>query len=139
MRDYSEHLKPILASCTENVSRQLAKFWSAATEAGDTVTGVRIDVYVDQDGEGPFDVWARFEGDAAFTLDRQFDAERHLFGVEWGEDGWEPNVPRRPRGWTRDDLERAVLEGITEWISPMVPPGSREGFWQIGTPYGEAG
>ena len=70
------------------------------------------------------------------SLWRRFDEERHLFGVEWGEEGWEPDVPGRPRGWTRDDLERAVLEAVTEWISPLIPAGSPERFWQIGTPDG---
>ncbi len=133
-RDYASSLWPILAACTAEVASRLARFRLAAEEAGSDVEGIMIEVFVDQDGEGPFDVLARFDGDAAFALDRRFDEERHLFGVEWGEEGWEPDVPARPRGWTRDDLERAVLEVVTEWISPLIPEGSPEEFWQIGTP-----
>ncbi len=109
---------------------------AAAEQAGGGIDGIAIDVFVDQDGEGPFDVWARFEGDAAFGLDRRFDDDRRLFGVEWGEEGWEPEVPGRPRGWTRDDLERAVLDAVAEWLAPLLPLGSREGFWRVGAPGG---
>lgn len=135
-RDYADELGLILVARMADVANRLARFRLAAEEAGRGVEGIMIDVFVDQDGEGPFDVWARFQGDAAFALDRRFDEERHLFGVEWGEEGWEPDVPGRPRGWTRDDLERAVLEAVTEWISPLIPAGSPERFWQIGTPDG---
>ncbi|WKU02982.1 DUF6389 family protein [Micromonospora sp. HUAS LYJ1] len=135
-RGYADELGPILATCTAEVASRLARFRSAAEEAGGGVEGILVDVFVDQDGEGPFDVWARFCGDAAFTLNQRFDGERHLFGVEWGEEGWEPDVPGRPRGWTRDDLERAVLAVVTEWISPVVPQGPPGVFWRISTPDG---
>ncbi len=135
-QDYLAALRPLLAARTEDAAARLERFRRAAEEAGAGIDGVLIDVFVDQDAEGPFDVWARFEGSDAFALDRRFDDDRHLFGVEWGEDGWEPDVPPRPRGWTRDDLEEAVLDAVAEWLSPLLPPGSPEGFWRIGLPDG---
>ncbi|MFJ8689663.1 DUF6389 family protein [Micromonospora wenchangensis] len=135
-RDYADELGSILATRTAEVTSRLTRFRLAAEEAGGDVEGIIIDVFVDQDGEGPFDVWARFCGDAACALHQRFDEERHLFGVEWGEEGWEPDVPGRPRGWTRDDLERVVLEVVTEWISPVIPQGPAEKFWRISTPDG---
>lgn len=134
-REYRDQLLPILAASEAGLPRRLERFRLAAEEA-DAVDGVLIDVFLDQDGEGPFDVWARFDGDGAFALNCRFDDERHLFGVEWGEDGWEPDVPGRPLGWTRDDLELAVLDVVAEWILPLTPPESPEGFWRIGTPDG---
>jgi hypothetical protein len=136
VRGYANELEPILATRTAEALRRLARFRLAAEEAGDGIEGIAIDVFVDQDGEGPFDVWARFEGSGAFALDRRFDEERHLFGVEWGEEGWEPGVPARPGGWTRDELEHAVLEIVAEWLSPLIPLRSPEGFWRIRTPNG---
>lgn len=138
-RDHADALLPILAPHAQGTRDRLETFRLAAGEAGSGVEGIVVDVFVDQDGEGPFDVWARFEGDDAFALDRRFDDERHLFGVEWGEDGWEPDVPRRPLGWTRDDLERAVVGAVVAWITPLIPDGSPEGFWRIGAPDGACG
>lgn len=76
-------------------------------------------------------------GAGAFALDRRFDDERHLFGVEWGEDGWELAVPARPRGRNREDLELAVLRAGDDWIAGLLPAGSPERFWRVGTPEGE--
>lgn len=129
---YRAAVTGILGSASHETSARLEQFWAAARADG--VEGVVIDVFVDQDGEGPFDVWARFEGRDAFALDRRFGDERHLFGVAWGEDGWEPGVPPRPSGWTRDDLEAAVVEVVAQWITPLVPAGAPEGFWRIGSP-----
>ena len=134
MQTYTDALRPILAAHSEDVAARLARFQAAAENAGSSIDGIILDVFVDQDGEGPFDVWARFSGQNAFALDRQFDDERQLFGVEWTEEGWEPNVPARPRGLTRDDLERVVLETVTEWLVPILPQGAPEGFWDIGAP-----
>lgn len=134
MRTHSDALRPILDAHTSDVAARLARFCAAAEEAGNDIDGIILDVFVDQDGEGPFDVWARFSGQNAFALDRQFDDERQLFGVEWTEEGWEPNVPARPRSLTRDDLERVVLETVTEWLVPILPQGAPEGFWHIGAP-----
>jgi hypothetical protein len=136
VRGYANELEPILATRTAEALRRLARFRLAAEEAGDGIEGIAIDVFVDQDGEGPFDVWARFEGSGAFALDRRFDEERHLFGVEWGEEGWEPGVPARPGGWTRDVFVHAVLVMVAEWLSPLIPLRSPEGFWRIRTPNG---
>lgn len=80
-------------------------------------------MFVDQDGEGPFDVRAWFEGSDAFALDRRLDAERHLFGVVWGERDWKPAVPSRPHGWTRDELEEVVVDTVAEWLGPLVRSG----------------
>ncbi|GAA1024878.1 MULTISPECIES: DUF6389 family protein [Amycolatopsis] len=126
--DYRAAVTGILGVAAQEISARLEKFWAAAG-----ADGIVIDVFVDQDGEGPFDVWARFEGRDAFALDRRFDDGRHLFGVVWGEDGWAPEVPPRPRGWTRDDLEAAVVDVVTQWITPLMPAGAPEGFWRIGT------
>lgn len=135
-QDYADALRPLLAAHTDDAAARLERFHRAAVEAGAGIDAVLIDVFVDQDAEGPFDVWARFEGRDAFLLDRRFDDDRHLFGVEWGEDGWEPDVPPRPRGWIRDDLERAALDAVVEWLSPRIPPGAPDGFWRIGIPGG---
>ncbi|MFB9926974.1 DUF6389 family protein [Amycolatopsis halotolerans] len=126
--DYRAAVTGILGTAAQETSARLERFWTEAR-----AEGIVIDVFVDQDGEGPFDVWARFEGADAFALDRRFDDDRHLFGVVWDEDGWVPAVPPRPRGWTRDDLEAAVVEVVTEWITPLIPAGAPEGFWRIGT------
>lgn len=32
---------------------------------------------------------------------------------------------------TRDDLEAAVADAVTEWITPLVPAGAPEGFWCV--------
>ncbi|MDI6022402.1 DUF6389 family protein [Leucobacter sp. UT-8R-CII-1-4] len=134
---YNDALKVILDAHSSEVAARLVRFRAAAEDAGTAIDGIILDVFVDQDGEGPFDVWARFSGPSAFKLDRQFDDDRNLFGVEWTEDGWEPNVPARPRGWTRDDLESALFEAVSEWLSPLIPLGDPEDFWRIGTPWSE--
>ncbi|CRK51918.1 conserved hypothetical protein [Rhodococcus sp. RD6.2] len=41
--------------------------------------------------------------------------------MTWTEDGWEPDVQPRPRGWSHADLEKAVLYTVAEWIAPMIP------------------
>lgn len=138
-QEYANTLRPLLAAATDDAADRLERFRSAAEGAGSGVEGIVIDVFVDQDGEGPFDVWARFEGRDSFSLDRRFDDSRHLFGVEWGEYGWEPAVPARPHGWTADDLEEAVVAAVVEWITPLIPPASPDGFWRIGTPDGRSG
>ncbi len=37
---------------------------------------------------------------------------------------------------TRDDLEAAVADAVTEWITPLIPAGAPEGFWRIEAPGG---
>ncbi|WP_217184370.1 DUF6389 family protein [Streptomyces sp. AC495_CC817] len=126
----------ILDASSSEVASRLGRFFAAAREEGSAIEGILIDVFVDQDGEGPFDVWARFDGAGAFPLDRRFDEERRLFGVTWGARGWTPPVPGRPRGWSREDLEDAVVDAVGRWLEPLLPPGSPEGFWLIGSPDG---
>ncbi|NLU64289.1 hypothetical protein HCA61_18755 [Rhodococcus sp. HNM0563] len=134
--DYEAAVRRILTTASTEVADRLRGFLAAARADGVDIEGITIDVVVDQDGEGPFDVWARFDGRDAFLLDRRFDEERRLFGVEWGELGWEPAVPSRLRDWTRDDLEAVVVEVVTRWIEPLIPAGSPDGFWSVGAPEG---
>lgn len=130
--EYRRSLAHILATRSADVAATLERLGGAASDAaGVKVDGVTIDVFVDQDGEGPFDVWARFEGADAFVLDRRFDDERRLFGVEWGDIGWEPAVPSRPRGWSRDDLAETIVDVVATWLDTLIPNGSLE--WEIGS------
>lgn len=131
---YARALRAVLDGESERVAAALGDLHRAAVEAESGVEAILIDLFVDQDGEGPFDVWARFDGADAFDLDRRFDDQRHLFGVEWTADGWEPAVPSRPRGWTRDRLEEAVLVVVAEWIEGLLPTGAREGLFWVGAP-----
>jgi hypothetical protein len=131
---YRGALQRILSEFSAETATRLSRLSDAADDAGAGVEGIVVDVFVDQDGEGPFDVWARFEGRDAFVLDRRFDDRRHLFGVVWGEDGWDPEVPSRPRGWTRDDLEAAVVDAVAEWIELLLPAGAPADRWRIGAP-----
>ncbi|WP_217131995.1 DUF6389 family protein [Leucobacter chinensis] len=128
---YRDAVWPFLAETTPQVTEVLDRLHRAATAEGVSIDGITVTVFVDQDGEGPFDVWAAFEGRDAFTLDRRFDDDRHLFGVEWGEQGWEPDVPPRPRAWSRDEFEEAVLEVVTEWLQPLTPKDGPDDFWRI--------
>jgi hypothetical protein len=130
--EYRRSLAHILAARSAVVAATLERLGGAASDvAGVKVDGVTIDVFVDQDAEGPFDVWARFEGAEAFELDRRFDDERRLFGVEWGELGWEPAVPPRPRGWSRDDLEETIVDVVATWLDTLIPSGPLA--WEIGS------
>lgn len=131
---YARTLRAVLDRESERVAGALGHLYRAAVEAESGVEAILIDVFVDQDGEGPFDVWARFDGADAFDLDRRFDEQRHLFGVEWTADGWEPAVPSRPRQWTRDRLEEAVLVVVAEWIASLLPADAREGLFWVGAP-----
>ena len=74
----------MLDQASQSTAARLSALHGAAT-AG--VDGVLIDVFVDQDAEGPFGVWVRFEGADSFSLDRQLGDERELFSVIWGEEG----------------------------------------------------
>lgn len=119
-----------MSPCTVD---RLSAIHRAATAGAD---GVLIEVFVDQDAEGPFGVWARFEGPDSFGLDRRLGEGRELFGVIWGEEGWEPPVPARPSGWSRERLEEAVVEAVAEWIAPLIPKGAPELRWEVVTPDG---
>lgn len=131
---YARTLRTVLDTESERVAAALGDLHRAAVEAENGVEAILIDVFVDQDGEGPFDVWARFEGADAFALDRRLDEQRHLFGVEWTADGWEPAVPSHPRRWTRDRLEEAVLVVVAEWIEGLLPADAKEGLFWVGAP-----
>lgn len=130
--DYRDAVTKILALHSAHSATQLARFAADARSGEHRIDGIAIDVFVDQDGEGPFDVWARFEGPDAFALDRRFDDDRLLFGVVWDEDGWCPAVPDRPVAWTREQLEDAVVESVREWILPLLPEDVPADFWWIG-------
>ncbi|MGO2061850.1 MAG: DUF6389 family protein [Microbacteriaceae bacterium] len=132
--DYRDAVWPHLTKTSRRVAEVLDRLYRAATTEGVGIDGITVTVFVGQDGEGPFDVWATFEGRDAFTLDRTFDDERNLFGVEWGEYDWQPDVPPRPRAWSRDEFEEAVLEVVTEWLQPLTPQGSPDGFWRVEAP-----
>lgn len=121
--DYRARVLLTLTASSEEVAAKLERFRDAATGA------VAIDLFLGQDGEGPFDVWVRFAGPDAFALDRRFDDERQIFGVVWGEQGWEPDVPSRPQGWTWDELEEAVFETVAEWLEPLLPAGDL--VWEL--------
>ncbi|MGW8484397.1 DUF6389 family protein [Microbacterium sp. NPDC055903] len=115
---YRAAVRTILDEAAADVTSTLRRLGDAADHAGCDLV---IDVFTGQDGEGPFDVWARFAGDGAFALDRRFDDERQLFGVEWGEEGWSPAVPARPRGWSIDEFDTAVFEAVAAWLDPLIP------------------
>lgn len=131
--DYRAALRAVLDSASQSTADRLSMLHRAATTGAD---GVRIDVFLDQDAEGPFGVWARFEGADSFNLDRQLGDERELFGVIWGEEGWEPPVPSRPAGWSREQLEDAIVEVVAEWIDPLIPTGTPDLRWEVVTPDG---
>lgn len=118
--EYLAALRPILESTTEVASAQLRSLLDAAEEADVTLT---LGVFVGQDGEGALDVYAQFEGADVFALNQRLQKERHLFGVTWTEDGWEPGVPARPRGWSRDELEDVVVDEVELWVGTLVPNG----------------
>ncbi|MGW0041221.1 DUF6389 family protein [Rhodococcus sp. NPDC003348] len=131
--EYRAEVKRILGAASADVATRLVTIHDAATERTDAVV---IDVFVGQDGEGPFDVWARFEGTDGFALGRRLDDERQLFGVTWGERGWKPEVPPCPREWTRDQLEEIIVEVVAEWLAPLIPTSSPGLRWEVTSPEG---
>lgn len=131
--DYRDALRPLLDGASQSAAGRLSALHRAATPGTE---GVFIDVFVDQDAEGPFGVWARFEGADSFRLDRQLGDERELFIVIWGEEGWEPAVPGRPAGWSREELEAALVEVVAEWLAPLIPKGPPHLRWEVVTPDG---
>lgn len=112
---------------------RLSAIHRAASAGAD---GVLIDVFLEQDAEGPFGVWARFDGPDSFSLDRRLGDERELFSVIWGEEGWEPPVPARPAGWSRAQLEGTIVDVVAEWIDPLIPAGAPDVWWEVVTPDG---
>lgn len=131
--EYRDALRAVLDRVSASTDVRLSGLHRAAT-AG--VEGVLIDVFLDQDAEGPFAVWARFEGADSFGLDRQLGDDRELFSVIWGEEGWEPPVPPRPADWSREQLEDAIVEVVADWIDPLIPKGTPVLRWEVVTPHG---
>ncbi|OXM45663.1 DUF6389 family protein [Amycolatopsis alba] len=110
--EYSRRLRHVLDAHSEDV---IARLRTIVKAIGDGVESVQIEVFPDQDGEGTFDVWARFEGPDSFVLNKPIDADRHLFGVVHGETGWEPDVPSLPQGVSADVL----VDVVTGWIEAV--------------------
>lgn len=131
--EYRDALRAVLDTASPVVA---ARFETIRNTASARIDGVIIEVFVDQDAHGTFDVWARFDGPDAFTLDRQLGDERELFGVIWGEDGWEPAVPVRPRIWSREELEDVIVEVVAEWVDPLILVGPSNLYWEVATPDG---
>lgn len=131
--EYCDALRAVLDADSPSVSAALSTIHRAANAR---VDGVLLDVFLDQDAEGTFSVWARFEGEDAFALDRQLGDERELFAVIWGEEGWEPAVPPRPADWSAHVLADTIVDVVAEWISPLIPAGSPALRWDAVAPDG---
>jgi hypothetical protein len=128
---YRDALRAVLDAVSQPTAVRLSVLHRAAAVG---VNGVLIEVFVDQDAEGPFGVWVRFEGADSFSLDRQLGDERELFGVIWGEEGWEPAVPSRPAEWSREQLADVIVDVVAEWIDPLIPRGTPDLRWEVVTP-----
>lgn len=121
---YPRALAEILDAHTAAVTTRLRRIAEvAAGPDGARVRGIVVDIFPDQDGEGTFDVWARFEGPDSFVLNRPIDDVRHLFGVVHTETGFEPAVPEPAPGATPDDVAEAIVVAVTAWL---------EGIWAGG-------
>ncbi|MFJ7724312.1 DUF6389 family protein, partial [Rhodococcus erythropolis] len=70
------------------------------------------------------------------SLNQQIGDERELFGVIWGEEGWEPPVPHRPRKWSRVELEKVVVGVVAKWIDGLIPSAATGLAWEVTTPDG---
>ncbi|WP_145501775.1 DUF6389 family protein [Streptomyces sp. CFMR 7] len=130
---YRAELRRVLDMASTTVARRLEAVRDAATARTD---GVVVDVFPDQDGEGTFAVWARFEGADSFELDRRLGEERQLFAVVRTGTGWEPPVPERPASWSAALLENVLFDVVTEWIDGLVPADATALFWEVTTPDG---
>jgi hypothetical protein len=131
--EYRDALRSVLDTASSVAESRLAAMRATATSHTE---GIVIDVSLDQDGEGTFGVWARFEGSDAFSLNQQIGDERELFGVIWGEEGWEPPVPTRPREWSHAKLEEVIVGVVAEWIHTLISPTASELRWEVTTPDG---
>ena len=130
--DYRSRLRPLLAAASERAADVLQRMADATESRHDIV----IEVFLEQDAEGPFTIMARFDGPDHFALDRRFDDERGVFDVVWGETGWEPDVPERPDAWTFDDLEEVLVELAAEWLAPLIPAEPAGIRWEVASPEG---
>lgn len=129
--EYRDALRAVLDAASPSVAAGLSTIHRAATAR---VDGVLLEVFLDQDAEGTFSIWARFDGADGFTLDRQLGDERELFSVIWGEEEWEPPVPPRPVDWSRQMLTDTIIDVVAEWISPLIPVGAPALLWDVATP-----
>ncbi|UIN31763.1 DUF6389 family protein [Microbacterium binotii] len=130
--DYRSRLRPLLAAESERAADVLQRMADATESRHDIV----IEVFLEQDAEGPFTFMARFDGPDHFALDRRFDDERGVFDVVWGETGWKPDVPERPDAWTFDDLEEVLVELAAEWLAPLIPAEPARVRWEVASPDG---
>ncbi|KFU77717.1 hypothetical protein SAMN04489729_0895 [Amycolatopsis lurida] len=120
--EYRRRLRDVLGAHSEDVATRLRAIVEAI---GENVESLQIEVFPDQDGEGTFDVWARFEGPDSYVLNKPIDDHRHLFGVVHHETGWEPDVPPLPHGISADVLVDTVAEWIDSvWIRTFDRPPS---------------
>ncbi|EME55869.1 DUF6389 family protein [Amycolatopsis decaplanina] len=110
--EYRSRLRRILDAHSDDVAARLR---AIAEAIGDTVESVQIEVFPDDDGEGTFDVWARFEGPDSYVLNKPIDEHRHLFGVVHHETGWEPDVPPLPRGLSAD----LIVDTVADWLETV--------------------
>ncbi|MFJ4255160.1 DUF6389 family protein [Microbacterium sp. NPDC090003] len=133
---YADALQLVLGTHDHDVRERLALLDEVARAQGDR--DVIIEVFVDDDAEGPFDVWARLDGLNAFELEPLLGDRRHLFGVAWTEDGWEPPVPGSPRGWSRDQLQEAVIDTVAHWLSDLLPADRAGVDWTVESPDGSS-
>ncbi|MGF7120834.1 MULTISPECIES: DUF6389 family protein [unclassified Rhodococcus (in: high G+C Gram-positive bacteria)] len=114
--EYLSELATVLGRYTETAAQRISEILDACpTEA----TALWFDVFPDQDGEGTFDVWARFDGPDAFVLNRPIDDHRHLFGVVHTEDGLDPDVPLWPTRNTPFCIQDAVVDAAATWLTTL--------------------
>lgn len=107
-----------------------------ADAVAESVEAITVEVFVDDDGEGAFDVWAVFEGKDVYVLNRPIDDVRNLFGVHHTESGPVPAVPWFAPGGPDFDLVEAIVEVVAPWVdqtwrslarTPAVPFDVRPG------------
>lgn len=117
---YRERLGRVLADHTEDLAARLRTIAEvAAGPAGEPVAGIAVEVFPGDDDEGAFNVWARFDGPDAFALNRPIDDVRHLFGVTYGEHGFEPDVPAPGLGRPGFDVGEVIVEVVASWVAPV--------------------
>lgn len=133
--DYADSLRAVLSTTDDDVRRRLALISDAAEEGA--IDLVVLDVFVDDDAEGAFDVWARFDGESPFVTQQRLGDERQLVDVVWGERGWAPPVPQRPSEWSRSDLVAAIVDVVAAWLAPLLPASAAARSWSLETPDGE--
>ncbi|MFK4763111.1 DUF6389 family protein [Microbacterium sp. ZW T5_45] len=133
--DYATALHAALATTDTEVRRRLVLIADAAAAA--SVDMIVLDVFLDDDAEGPFDVWARFEGESVFVTQQRLGEDRHLVDIAWTEDGWTLDVPARPQSWSREALLDAIIDVVAGWLSGLIPSGGDGIVWTLETPDGE--